>query len=113
MLPRNKLPQIPTKEIPEFVDFCQENGINVRAVRIGVMNLRPIQKHLNVDKVKKFLYSNEPQQVPLMVSNDNHIMDGHHRWAAAAVNDKTTKILCIKFGCSIEELINFGHSFYG
>ena len=113
MLPRHELPQIPTKEVPRFVHFCQENGVPVRAVHIHVMKLLPIQKHLNVDKVKRFLDIKDSYQVPLIISNDNHIVDGHHRWASAAVNDRNAKILCLQFGCDVKELVDLGHQFDG
>ena len=111
MLPRHELPQIPTKEIANFVQFCQKSGIVVDAAKIGVMKLHPVQKHLNVDKVKKLLQQNI--NVPLMISDDNYILDGHHRWAASAVRNKSAKIPCIRFQCSIQELFDLGHSFEG
>jgi hypothetical protein len=108
-LARDELPQIPTKTIPEFVRHCQKNGVNVHAVKIGVMNLIPIQKHLKKEKVQGMLKNGTT--VPLMVSGDNHIMDGHHRWAAEAIKDRNAIVPCIKFDCAIPELVELGHSF--
>lgn len=113
LLARDKLPQIPTKEIPNFVRYCQGFGVPVKAVKLGVMKLRPIQKHLNKDKVRSMVRSSAPYNIPLMVSNDNRIMDGHHRWAAEAVKNRDSKVTCLRFGCNIARLVELGHTFDG
>lgn len=111
MLLRNNLPQIPKKEFDNFRKYAAENGIISSIIRMPILSLIPIQKHLKKSKIKEILDSPDVNSPPIIVSNDNHIIDGHHRWAADAIYNKEQKIVCVKFACSTDDLIELGHKF--
>lgn len=114
MLPRNLLPQIPKEELSNFAKFMRnKHDISSHIVEISCNHLIPIQKHLNKDKIKSIIDEPSPNQPPIIISGDNHLLDGHHRWAAEAIQDKDKKIKCLQFNCSISKLLELGHLFDG
>ncbi len=113
MLPRDKLPQIPSKEVDNFRKYAQEQGVDSKLIRFPVMKLKPIQKHLNKDKVKNMVLNGDLNSTPLIISDDNYILDGHHRWAAEAVQNRDNKVVCLQFNAPITELLELGHLFGG
>ena len=68
----------------------------------SVKDLKPSQTSMNVGKAVAFaiaaILENNPfpngpgGDLKAIVSGDNHIMDGHHRWIASAMVDPETKI---------------------
>lgn len=113
MLPRHLLPQITGDEIDNFVKFCQKYDVQAKTVRIKAEDIIPIQKHLKPSKVKSLMKTNDWDTPPLLISVDHHLLDGHHRWAAELVKNRQSTIVCLKFSCPIEKLLELGHLFSG
>lgn len=110
MLPRHLLPQIPKDEMDKFRKYANDNGVSSKLVVKSVNALVPIQRDYNKDKVKKFMKSDD-SDMPLVIANDNRIMDGHHRFLAKWVKNKETRVECLQFNCSITQLVELGHLF--
>lgn len=115
MLPRDLLPQIDKTQIKKFREYCLKQGISSNLMNVPVKRLKPIQKELKRSKVKYFkqLDGNADTSPPCMISEDNYLMDGHHRWAGKLLRDKECSIMCIKFFCPIKKLVELGHTFEG
>lgn len=70
---------------------------------ISVKSLKPAQTEIIPAKATgmaiNYLFSGKPdlEDLQAIVSNDNYIMDGHHRWAAATLidPDKKVKVMAI------------------
>ena len=46
-------------------------------------DMKPSQKTLEVEKVEDMAKTIDPKKMkPIVVSEDGHVVDGHHRWAA-------------------------------
>jgi len=76
-----------------------EYGINSRASKRTADALKPSQGEINREKVDELIdddLSNN-KRVPLVISKDNYIADGHHRWAAfrMAAPRKPMKVVII------------------
>jgi hypothetical protein len=113
-LDRSKLPQIPKGLIPKFIRFCRDNGVGAKGVGVDADTLKPIQSHINRDKVESMKKNMQGiNEQPLMVSNDGYVLDGHHRWVAMKELDPTGKVFVIRFDCPIAELLKLGHTFDG
>ena len=112
MLPRHTLPQIPADKLEEFKKYCEGKNISCSYVRIPVGKIIPIQKVLNKKKIKNIIDEGHDGG-PLVISSDNKLLDGHHRWAADVVTDKTQPVTCLKIECPMEKLISLGHTFDG
>ena len=85
-------------------DLDDVQGIKGAAVvrRDGLLIASNLGQDIYDDKVKKIMNrttkSNVRNMKPLIVSKDNFIVDGHHRWKALLIKFNTTKIPYIKIG---------------
>lgn len=89
-LQRNEMPQIKPEQIQEFILQLQEQNIEVFKTRIKVGDLKPSQGQLEWNKVRTLVkqgFERLSQGVPIFVSKDNVIADGHHRWYALKMLD--------------------------
>ena len=112
MLPRNLLPQIPNDKFDDFREYMENNDISSKLIRLPGKYIKPIQSQLNKDKIKKIISDGEVSN-PLIISYDNYLLDGHHRWAAELVKNINCKIICLQFNCPITKLLELGHLFDG
>jgi len=111
MYSRTELPQIPEAQLAEFLKFCRERGVSSEPVLIPVASLKPIQDELKRDKVVQM--SKTPITVPILVAEDNSIVDGHHRWLARALQDTRGLAVCVKIYASVDKIIDLGNEFEG
>lgn len=87
-IPRRLMPQFTTpRDIKTFTSFIGKNyGIKTRRAKRRAGQLRPSQEEINkerVEDVKEEIREKKlDPKVPLIVSKDNYVIDGHHRWAA-------------------------------
>ena len=76
-----------------------EYGINSRASKRTADELKPSQGEINREKVDELIDDDliNNMRVPLVISKDNYIADGHHRWAAfrMAAPRKPMKVVII------------------
>lgn len=114
-VPRERMPQIKHSDMAEFMGFLKMNGVKVEELDIDVSNLLPTQKEIDVNKVKMkrdSLMASESQEMkPFMVSNDNHILDGHHQLYALKSMNAEMKVPAYKADCSIESMMNYAKLF--
>lgn len=90
------------------------SDVSATTAHIPVKFLKPIQKHLNIDKVKTMLRDiDDIKKSVFIVSKDNEIFDGHHRWAALMAWNKDYPIRVVRVGLPIEELIRHAEKFEG
>lgn len=111
MLPRHKLPQIPSDRFNEFADFLRENGVDVKHKRLPIIQLRPIQQHVNRQKVEGMKKNQEALSIPIIVSRKMYILDGHHRWVSRKELDENGYAICLWCDCPIRDLVELGHEF--
>ena len=86
--PRSALPQI--ANATDFVSFLTNGGDQVRAAaaRVAPLSLMPIERHISLAKARKIARSilrfgwHPRKDEAIVVADDRHILDGHHRWAA-------------------------------
>lgn len=109
---RVDMPQIKSKDVPEFVEFLKELGVKSKNEKVEVQELKPTQKEFNPDKVGKL------QTAPLSVltkviikSKDDFILDGHHRFSALLGLDPHAKINVISVNIGITELLKKAFEF--
>jgi hypothetical protein len=81
-------------------------------VKIAARKIKPIQRHRTKKKLKKII-NNKITGTPLIISSDNKLLDGHHRWGAILLTDPKEKIVCLRCNCSIKRLLLLGHRFHG
>ena len=93
---------------------------------IAVKDLKPIQEQIFVAKAlrmadnpdgnkdgMKWLLKADEKSPMTIVSSDNYILDGHHRWLGAYLVDENTKMRCVKVDMTCKELLDLTNKFTG
>ena len=101
---KKDLPQIRSEDRPAFYKRMQEKyGKDVmRSLAMDSRKLKPAQNAINLTKLEHMVKHMEGKAT-LIASNDNHIIDGHHRWAAKYVRNE--KIDVVQFQRTAKQLI--------
>jgi hypothetical protein len=86
---RYAMPQITSENIPHFKDWLKENGIKFSTVKIKPDSLTATQKEFNIKKIEHLMASDNHKGI-IMTSSDDYILDGHHRWLATILNEKSS-----------------------
>ena len=96
-IPRKLLPQILNAK--KFAKAIKRKfGIKTRKLSMRPRNLKPTQGEINSEIVNNIIKDKKVYPNPLVVSEDNYIIDGHHRWAAAKKSkpNKPIPVMLIK-----------------
>ena len=109
-IPRIKMPQIPDEIMPDLLMHLESYGYELFATAIPVSELTPTQNELHTNKVCDMVENYLDGKFPtitdtIIVSSDNYIIDGHHRWAACRLIDPTIKMQTIQVGLPIRRLL--------
>jgi len=78
-IPRDQMPQIKAEHRGAMVNFLNARGIQHKQETVPADTLKPTQKEFSLEKVQKardFVGGNRS----ILVSSDNHVVDGHHQW---------------------------------
>lgn len=113
-IPRCQMPQIKKDDINEFMGFLKSNGIKVEDVEIEVSKLKPTQNEINLNKVKvkhDDFKENSNGLKPFMMSNDNHILDGHHQLYALKNLNSEMKVKAHRIDYPMLGIIDFAKKF--
>lgn len=80
---RKDMPQVNTQKLGKAIDMVKSK-VKVTKTRVLATKLKESQVELIPKKVKGIAakYDKPTDMKPLIVSKDNYIVDGHHRWAA-------------------------------
>ena len=118
---RVNMPQI--KNIYKFIEYIQQYYTNKNIFTYTTYNLNknyiliPTQKEINEDKalkiMEKMLKQKFSKKNPIVISKDNYILDGHHRWAALKLLKKKNIIFdlpVIKFYIKIKKLLKYANT---
>jgi hypothetical protein len=107
-IPRRLMPQIyDTKKFSQKI--FKRFHIRSKTLKMPTGSLKPSQNEINrkiVKKVVKTLKASPTKgQKPIVVSKDNFVVDGHHRWAAQKVLNPKKKIKVLKMNAPINDAL--------
>ena len=109
---RGMMPQIDDQYQAMFFRYLRDNRIKFTKRSVHVRDLRPAQTELRVDVAHKLLKSNSTKlKKPIIVSSDNYLMDGHHRWFAFVLDDPNMKVNVIKVNLPGSKLLDMMNKF--
>ena len=108
-IPRNQLPQVYQADIPEFLAFIDASSIKWDKVVTPVSELKASQADFSEDKVSALIGNTESR--PLLISSDNVILDGHHRWLALYNTNKDSLIEAYRIDLPFFALLNVTKQF--
>lgn len=107
-VPRAQMPQIKAEHRGAMVNFMNARGIAHQEETVLAASLKPTQAEFSREKVKKAL-GYEGGDRSILVSQDGHVLDGHHQWMAAREQGKDVKT--IRLDAPIEQLLEAAHEF--
>jgi hypothetical protein len=84
---RDLMPQI--RSISDFLQFLKSNGVEYAHGTVPTEALKSTQTEFDDDKIAALMTKADNDAI--IVSNDNHVLDGHHRWIADHSTDGHTK----------------------
>lgn len=100
---RHVMPQISDFEL--MAKDLEKAGIAIVTVAVPASELIPTQGNFSEQKVKGMIESGKWMTKPIITSDDDYILDGHHRWLAAAQLKKAIK--CRVVDMKIDALLDF------
>ena len=105
---RSEMPQVDSENITDFV-LHFSNKVGVTKVKRKIGKLKPSQIDFDEDKVMHFideLKNDTLDETKYIISSDNYILDGHHRWAAdLEVRPDSDSVECYRINLPAEDLI--------
>lgn len=108
---RALMPQIKGSEMPNFLKHLSDNNVDHRTKMLPVKILKATQSEFDLTKVDQLI--GQRNDTKIVVSNDNYILDGHHRWLADYNTNKNSKIKAIVIDLPILELMRIAKEFSG
>lgn len=102
---RADMPQVRGVEARRaLLGFLDRRGITHAEFAVSVRALLPTQDSYSPAKVQA---AREHMGIerPILISADNHILDGHHQWVAALIDRPSGKIRVLQLDAPIEVLI--------
>ena len=86
--------------------------VNVKNIKIKAKNLKPSQNTIFLDHIlsrlvvndydREQILSGEIKDHDILISEDDHIIDGHHRWASAFIINPKCEMDVTQIELSIE-----------
>ena len=101
-IPRADMPQIKAEHRGAMTNFLNARGIAHEQLEVSAGDLKPSQAEFSpgrVEKAKAF----EGGERSILVSSDNHVLDGHHQWLAKL--DAGDPVKVIKLDAPLSKLL--------
>ena len=100
---------VPKALADSFVTWLREKGVSCTPSQMSTSQIAPTKdlEELDWKRIKKIVREFSPYQItkhPLLVSEDGHLFDGHHRWASCNEIDAKAPVPVIKLGMPFEKL---------
>lgn len=109
---RKDMPQIEAKDLKHFFNYLKKNNVGAERKTVEPSTLKATQAHFHKEKIKNIMKSMETttdKPSPIVVSKDNYVMDGHHRWLAHANMNKPIDIFHVNVPA--KQLIDTMHGY--
>jgi len=116
-VPRSEMPQIKSTDMKDFREWLSHfQQVKTSEELVNVNSIKPTQGEINVEKVDGMLNAKTIEELstskPVLITKDNFLIDGHHRWFALRVdNEKKNKILAVRADLPIKEFLNLAHEY--
>jgi hypothetical protein len=110
---RKDMPQIVAKDVPAFVTWLKGEGISTTKKNEPIASLKMTQKQINKEKVIGMINdaSEDALSKPIIISKDNFILDGHHRFVALFNKNRNMKLQTYRVNVNMTELLELAHNF--
>jgi len=100
-----------------LMDDLKSEGVKISDEKVPVGNLRATQQEIKADKTygmaNAYLEGNEgllkAMGNPIIISSDNHILDGHHRYSAMLTADPSYEMNVVRVDMPMKEFLTRSH----
>ena len=114
-IPRSEMPQIKSSDMQDFRAWLDSKGYSSSEQNVEVVDLEPTQREINIEKVNGMLEAKTIEQLsqskPVLVTGDNYLIDGHHRWFALLSDSEENVIKAVKVDVPLEELLSLAKDY--
>jgi hypothetical protein len=103
-IPRASMPQVRSVHRGAMVQFLKGRGITHEQTEVAPDQLKPSQAEFSPEKVESARsFDGTPR--PLLVSSDDHVIDGHHQWLASLQDAPSEPIPAIRLNAPAHQLL--------
>jgi hypothetical protein len=95
--------------ITDFKKNLDKENIEYEDVVVDPKDLKASQSEFDIEKIAHMMIEPKQYKSGVIISNDNYVLDGHHRWIVAY--NKNQKISVIKVDLPILELMRIAKTF--
>lgn len=109
---RKDMPQISSNNMKHFLSYLDKKSIRHKEQTIDPNALKATQGHFHKEKIRNIISSMEDGSYkvkPILISKDNYIMDGHHRWLAHS--NLNTQLPVHRINLPVKSLIGIIHDY--
>jgi hypothetical protein len=112
---RNAMPQINHSDMSKFRLHLNQHGISSSTEVVPATSLGATQAEFSTDKIKSLMHPDSADilRKPILVSQDNYVLDGHHRWLANYNKDTDATQNIIRLNAGIHALVPLAKMFPG
>lgn len=105
-IPRAEMPQIASGNRAAMVNFLKARGIASAEETVQADSLKPTQAEFSPEKVRGAMDYRGGNRA-ILVSSDDHVVDGHHQWMASV--EKGDDIRVIRIMAPISRVLMMAH----
>lgn len=103
---RKEMPQIDAKNIKDVLEYFEDEDVKIKEKSIKISKILPSQRDFDDNKILSMVKKGSDKvNVTYLVSKDNYLVDGHHRWAAALEEDDNQEVNIHQINLPIEDLL--------
>jgi hypothetical protein len=101
------MPQINDKIA--FIKNIRDSGVSYKEEKVDPNSLKSTQSEFDKEKIAAMMIDPKSDKNQVIISNDNYVLDGHHRWIVAF--NKKQKVNVLRVDLPILELMILAKSF--
>lgn len=103
-IPRSEMPQVRAEHRGALVNYLAARGVtHETATEVPADSLKPTQREFSESKVRQ-AQDYQGGDRSILISSDNHVLDGHHQWLAKREAGEPVKV--IRLNAPIRELLD-------
>jgi ribosomal protein S18 acetylase RimI-like enzyme len=116
---RHEMPQVHSSHYPELLKYLASHGGKFKTYEVSANALKSVQGEFSDAGVERMIQQKKDgagsnHRKPIIISSDNYIIDGHHRWLAAWNQD--LPVLAMQVSLPVKQLLklvkDFKHTTY-
>jgi len=109
-IPRHEMPQIARKDREDFFKYVRDKGIKITEETLNADDLTATQGEYNPVRVARVHGGGAKEAtLPVLVSGDNYILDGHHHWLERKQEHAPVNV--IKLGLPVHDALKLMHDY--